>query len=471
MLRTHIALGSLLALAATFVASSAQADTAGGGEACNPSTLKCASGTAALTGKITTQLDSLIDSGWLEKGPIKLRTHFAIAALKGEPLLSVNMPKGALVNAAWVPEEKGSITVRPITEQGAEGTMDVRYTLMPSIQASLWGVSINYDTTELLAKIPGASINYDSRANAKLSPWGFAGADATPPAPALDKSTIFSLSFEEFGLDPGTAEGTLSIQAAAKPVFKYKTKEVMFDSASVGTADGSAKISVADGDFVDVNATVIGELAVAGQLDIRPVVKVDSVAGFPTFGLVKYSFSAVTKDFDGKPTPVTFERTTIHIPLPNVKVPAKAVSIAEGSKSVTIDNTGEMDAVLSFESSDPQFVLPSGDVPVKSKSQYNLDVKFNGASNAPATATITVRSNDPDSPEQTFKIGANGADVGDESDPTGKAKGSDNFESPEPEGCACSTIGSSSSSTANGTGALALVGLGLVLSRRRRSSR
>ena len=429
----------------------------------------CTTGTAALSGSIQTKLATEIDSGWMDKGKIKVRTRFTIDPMKGEPLLSVDMPNGAVVEASW--PEKGSITLKPVTAQGAQGTMNVHYTLTPSLEASIYGLNVAYNANDLVNKIPGSAFNYDAKTTGALAPWGFQGGLAESAMPALDQSTIFSLPFSELGVDSGLVEGTLSVQAAAKPTFKYTTKSVQFDSSeAVTTPEGVTKIPAGDADALDVMANISGELALDGDLDIRPVVKIDTVDGFPTFGLVKYSFSAVRKSFGGgAPTPVSFQRAMIHIPLPNVKVPSTPVGLGTGSarKTISIDSTGEMGAILRFESSDPQFSVPSGEVRVSSKSKYELEVAFNPSSSAPATATITVHSNDPDSPEQTFKVGGNGASLGDESsDPSGGHGGNEALGS---DGCSVSgALGADRSKATVGVIGVALLALGVGVSRRRR---
>lgn len=377
---------------------------------CEQPSPTCSVGTSALSGTIAERLAGEIDSGWMDKGLVKIRTRFAIAPVKGEPLFTAVMP-AAIVEASW--SEKGSITPRPRT--GGDGSMNVRYTLEPRLDASIYGVSLSYDATELLAKVPGSSFGYDAKATNKISGWGFAAAKATAAAPALDQSTIFSLPFSDLGISTSTATRVLAIQAVAKPTFVYRTKEVLFDSASVTSADGSAKLPAIDADALDVGALVSGELSVSGTLDVRPVVRVDTAYGVSTFGLVTYSFSVVSKSFDGEPTPVSFERAQIHIPLPNVKAPTRPVDIGSAragdriERSVTIDNTGEMEAVFRVESSDPRFTVPSGELRIAPKSQLALPTAFAPSGDGPAAATITVRSNDPDSPEQTFRIAANGA--------------------------------------------------------------
>lgn len=446
-----------------------------GAEAAN-TTANVSSGTTSLHAEVKQRLGTEIDSGWMEKGPIKVRTRFTFDPVAPDPLLTVDMPQGAKIEASW--NEKGFINLKPVTGEGATGTAKVHFTLVPSLEAGIYGVAVSYNASQLTNMLPGGKFNFDAQKTGPLLPWGFAGASVQTPGPALDKSTIFALPFSTLGVSTSTAEGTLGIQATTTPTFKYVTKEVRLDGFGVTSADGVAKVPVSDGDFMEVVALVNGELTFTGDLDIRPVVTVDSVAGIPTFGAVKLSFTAVKKAYSGAPTVVSFAPQTIHIPLPNVKVPSQPIGLGavkaggKAEKSVTIDSTGELGAVLTFTSSDPQFTVPSGEVKVPPAGKYDLKVGFSPKADGPASATITVHSNDPDSPDQSFKIGANGASLepdGDSEDgpKKGQRPGEGVPELPDPgaqDGCSASPVHA-------GTSTASVLGLGLaiaLIARRRR---
>ena len=469
-------IASLLGAMATFGAT--RADAAGSAPPCDPAALTCSVGTTALRADIKTQLPTIIDSGLMDKGLIKIRTRFTIDPVGSDSLFSVDMPKGAMVQASW--SEKGYVEVRAVTQPDVKGTMAVHYTLRPSLEASIYGIGVNYDATQLVNKIPGAAFHYDAKAQTPILPWGFTPTALAVPAPALDQSTIFSIPFSQIGVSSSIVEGTLSIQAAAKPTFNYVTKNVRLDSGTITGADGTAKIAIGDEDFLDLSASVAGELTLGGTLDIRPTIGIDSVDGFPTFGYPKYGFSVVSKPIgDGKPMAVNFGHAQIHIPLPNVKVPSAAVAMGtvkagqQAEQTITIDSTGELGGRLHFTSSDPQFVVPSGEVQVGSKSKYALKVVFKPTSDSGAVATITVKSNDPDSPEQTFMVGANGASVGGDSKDSKsdgpQSGGVDHLDAP-PDESGCSFAPAGSSGSKSGLAGLAL-GLGLVVAARRRTRR
>lgn len=465
---TRLSLAALLGALATFASVDAKAAST-----CDPNAASnCSVGTAAnLSGKIATAIPTPIDTGWMEKGSVKVRALFTVAPIGSDPLVKVDMSKGGLVEASWT--EKGFVNVKPITAANSEGGLVVHYGLQPSLQAQIYGVPINYDASELLQYIPGSAFNSDVSVNAPLAPWGFAAAQAQAPAPSLDSSTLFSVDFQALGVDYMTAEGTLGLQAATSPTIKYQTKKIELDGAAITAADGSAKIPVVDGDAMDIPALVSGEVTFTGSLDVRPVVTLDSVAGVSTFGAT-VSFSVVSKTYGGTPMPVTFQRMNIHVPLPNVHAPSNPLDMgitkggASTEKSVTVDNTGEMGATLSFTSSDPQFTVPSGSVKVDAKGKYDLKVLFSPNSDGPAAADIKVVSNDPDSPEQVFHVAANGAKL-DPNDPSSPESGAaDKAKDEADSGCACSSTGASSNGVP-GSAALALgVGLTLLARRRRR---
>jgi hypothetical protein len=475
----HRSVLGFASIAAVLLGSAARAEAAT--SSCSEGAGNCTVGTlsGSLKAEIKDRLGTEIDSGYMNAGPFKIRTRFTIDPAKGDPtLVTVDMAKGAMVEASWT--EKGFINMKPIVAADAAGTAKVHFTLAPSLEASIYGINVAYNASSLVNMLPGASFGFDATKTDPLKPWGFEGAAVKTPGPALDKSTIFGLPFSTLGISTDIAEGTLSIQATTSPTFKYTTKEVRLDGIAVNAADGVAKVPSMDADFMEVVAIVNGELVVSGDLDIRPVVKIDSVDGYPTFGLVKFSFSAVKKAYTTPAQNITFPAQTIHIPLPNVKVPTAPVALGDvkgggrATKTISIDNTGELGGQLEFSSSDPRFKVPSGKTNVGPKGKYDLQVEFSPDADGPASATITVKSNDPDSPEQTFKIGANGADIGDdEGSSTGSRKGQrpgegvPGLDKIESSGCSAAPA----TSNHGASSAAAALGLGLAVSfiaRRRR---
>jgi MYXO-CTERM domain-containing protein len=482
--RVLLGVGMVSLLGVLSGCSAVEEETAGSDNAlaqnqeCSQST-SCVVAKTALKGQITEKLPTEIDSGWMTKGSMKVRTRFTINPPKDEPLLTVDMPEGAQLEASWSPAQRGQITLKPRTLKDSSGDVKVHYTLIPSLEANLWGVNIAKDSTQLLESLAGQDFNYEAQNQSKVTPWGFEGAEVTTPAPRLADSRLFGIPFEDLGLDPGTASGELAIQAVARPTFNYKTKAIQLDSSTVGTAEGSTTISIGDLDSVDVIARVDGELALAGELDVRPVAAVESVGGIPTLGLTNFSFSVVSKEFTGK-APVQFEPAKVHVPLPNLKIPTTPFSLGDAqstaklTKKMTVQNSGELAAVFKATSSDPRFTVTSAEVKIEPKSNYELEISFQPEGSGSAQTTITVASNDPDSPEQTITISANGPP---EPEPVEEPEEEEDEPAPKapkaPKAKAstggCSTVATGSSATALSPLALAL-GLGLLARRRRRES-
>jgi MYXO-CTERM domain-containing protein len=392
------------------------------------------------------------------------------------------MPKGAVVEASWAGDKK--ITLKAANGSQTDGTVTVRHTLTPSLQlkVSAFGLTANFgfDASKLVNKIPGARFAYDSKATQQFAPWGFTAAAAKLNAPDLANSVLFSETFSNLAeiatgdsLDPTQWAGEIGIRAATKPTFSYKTTKVMLSGSNtpITTGAGESVVDATDGDFMELMAQVEGTMDVAGTMDIQPFVSTSMVFGH-AFSITA-GINAFSKAYTVPTSKVAFQSTIVHIPLPNVHAPANGVDLGDvkaggsATKTVTVENTGEMAATMTFRSSDPQFTVPGGTITVAPKSKYDLVVKFASGSAGAASATIGVLSNDPDSPEQDFKIGANGADVGgpasdgDKSLP-GSAPTADS-------GCGCKTAGTTTST--GGWAGIGLLGLGIaVAARRRRNS-
>lgn len=460
----------------TFVASQANADTAGANGGPNSST-----GTAALSFDMAQGLDTSIDTGFIGPSVAQVRAVVKIDPVKdGGPLYSIKMPKGAVLEASWAGDKK--IVLKAANGSQTDGTIVVRHTLTPSLElkVSAFGLTAQFafDADKLVNKLPGATFAYDSKATQSFAPWGFTQVDTKLTAPNLADSVLFSETFGNLAeivtgdtLDPNNWDGNIGVRAATKPTFSYKTTKVMLTGAQapITTVAGESVVDATDGDFMDVMAQVEGEMDVAGTMDIQPFVSMTKVFGYSfstTIGINAYS-----KAYTVAPQKVSYQASVVHIPLPNVHAPTAGVDLgavkAGGSatKTVTIENSGEMAAVMTFKSSDPQFTVPADSITVAPKSKYDMQIKFAPANAGSAMADISVNSNDPDSPVQTFKIGANGADVG---DPGSKDDALPATAPSADSGCGCKTAGTTTST--GGWAGIGLLALGITVAARRRKT-
>ena len=426
-------------------------------------------GSAAIRYQETRSLPTSIETGFLGPRIAQINVGITLDAVRGGPLYTVNMPKGALLEAAWGTDRR--IVLKAREGNVNDGLVTVHHTLAPTVTFSIPDVSLNvtYSASDLLNKLPGASWDYDAKVNQSFAPWAFLPLDTRVAVANADdaRRQLFSMDVSELvQFVSKEIKGTFFVKASAATTFSYKTTRIAVSGAEGVITDSNDELTLpaVDGDFMDVMATVEGEMTARGTLGLEP--------GFTLTGGIlgqtgaSLGVNVVTKDFTAPTTKVPFQTALVHIPMPNVRVPARGTDLGDikaggsATKNVRIENSGEKDAVMTFRSSDAKFTVTSQSVTVPAKSSYDLSVKFSPDSASPASTEIKVSSNDADAPEQTFKVGANGADVGADGDAPTAAGGDD--------GCGCKAAGGSTLPSWAGFG---LVGFaGTVLARRRRRS-
>lgn len=461
----------------SFAATDASAEVAGGSS-------NSSIGSAALRYEHTKSLTpDGIGTGWLSQDVVFGVSVHAQAVVHidpvkdGGPLFIVDMPKGAIVEASWSNDKK--ITLKAQNGSTSDGQVKVRHSLSPDVEVNVaqsslakwdpannkFGFNVwNYDATEFLNTFPGAKFDYDSQAVQAFAPWGFTKVDTVLNAPLLAQTLLFSKPFAKTisGYD---FAGTIGLRAVTNPIFAYKTTKVTLSgSSAITSTGGETVIDAFDGDYLEKTVTAEGTMDVTGTLDAEPVVTITKAFGYNINTPI--SFDLYKKDYTVPTIPIAYNAVTVHIPLPNVKAPKAAVALgnvragASASKTVTITNTGEKAAVMTMTSSDPQFSVPSGQITIEPKGSYEATIDFSPDAAGAAEATITVLSNDPDEPEQTFSISANGGGTsGDSETDSADASAADS-------GCGCKTAGGTSSLPS--WAGFGLLGLGaLVLGSRR----
>jgi MYXO-CTERM domain-containing protein len=474
-LRTAFRFGMLVAVATgvSFTSAEAHADSIDGPTASSTAT-------GAMKYEHTKGLDTSISTG--AKGFTKtvlgvdltatIEAVVTIDPVKNSgPLYTIDMSKGAVVEASWTGDKK--IVLKTRTSSASDGAITVRHTLTPALRMvfGIGGVNATmaYDGNQLLNKIPSANFAYDSAAMQPFAPWGFTPAAAKLDSPLLADARLFTMEMAQIPeLSSADFDGDFGVNAITKPTFSYRTTKVGLAAGAISTATGDVSLAAPDADFLDSKVVVEGEVTVAGTMDIQPYIHLTQVPNPFNGGVASVDVSipvtAYSAPYTTTPEKVAFQAVNVHIPLPNVHVPLDGVDMSPGTnrQSVTIENSGEKAAVMTFTSSDPQFQVPNGSVTIEPRGKYMMDVSFASANEGPASADITVASNDADSPEQTFKIGANGANVGTKD---GAGNYGDDVPGQNGSGCGCTTAGTGTSS---GWAGLGLLGLGMIVFARRR---
>lgn len=476
--RTAVRFGMMMAATAGVTLATAQAYAGDVDTGSRPSPAaggaNTSVGSAAIKYEHSKGLPTSIETGFMGPSFAKVNVGIKIDPVtNGGPLYSVDMPKGAQVEASWGTDKK--ILLKAITGASTDGLVTVRHTLTPAVDLKISGFGLSatftYDANKLVNKIPGARFNYDSKAQSQFAPWGFTAIDTKLNAPDMANATLFSLDMDKLpDLVSNNVTGFFGVRASTKPTFSYKTTKIFMSGADGELTNGTGELSVpaVDGDYMELMTSVEGEMAVKGSISIQPFVHIDTIleANVST----DLGIDVFSKDYTAPASKVNFQTALVHIPMPNVHVPSKGIDVGmvkvggQATKTIEIENSGEKEATMSFKSSDAAFSVTSETVTVAPKSKYELTVKFSPESAAAASTEITVASSDADSPEQMFKVGANGADVGADSEeeaglPKGPAGDS---------GCGCKSAGTS---PVSGWAGLGLIGLGaVVLFRRRRSA-
>ncbi len=492
---------STLAVAATsLVGGAARADSTPSPSGKCETTLQCSSGNASLRAQGRGPFVTTVSTGWLPacttpdpKGhcigdqDLQFRADIALNAPEdpAQMLYDVDMRKGAIVDVTW--PDTDSLTLKLAGGAQTDGNFVIQHTLTPNVGVYVGKVGPfsldkewNWDASVLVQGAPGAHWNYLGTGTSQFLPWALGGTSVDVKGPDLANSQLFSVPLQSLPGLSGILEGTLGMSATTSPTFTYKTTKVNF--TGVGTtitqATPSAKIKVQNADAIDLFASVEGELTFTGTMEVLPVLTITKIYSLAINIQIPISIGAKT-DYDSGKTPyvVTFPGTKIHVPLPNLSVPNDLIDFgtiktgSQAEKKITVNNTGELGAILSIESSDPAFVVPSPQAQMTQKSTSDLVVRYQPTKDGPATATITVKSNDPDAPVQTFDVKGN-------AEPTAAAPPPGNTGTTEPpvpaaqpasnSGCGCRVT----SPTMSGEAGTALLGLAaLAIVRRRRTSK
>ncbi len=514
-LQLLIATGSLLAASAAFAqdGGAGAGGTGGSGGSgpslpCDPNTLWCSNGPMAQIVESTERLQGSIDTQWIpacdpvtpsghcDDENIQFRAQLAFDKIKtGGPIYTIDMKKGTKVDARWPTTDWIDLTLPP--GGATDGSFKVAHTLTPEIalyiDTPVYTGEIKMDASVLVNYLPGAQFAYTAMNSTKFKPWAFDGVTLNVKGNDLANSRLFGITFVQItdilgvnGIDD-YVDGSFSFNATTDTNFTYQTTQVNITGATgpITFAGGETQVMSPDGDYLEVQGYTNGIMRYEGTIEFLPVINITSIGGVGV-GLNFPISVGLDLPFGSGNLAVTFPNELVHIPLPNVFVPSTPKNfgtVATGDKSetqkVTIENSGELGAVLEFSSDNPQFkvvganaweLAPDGD-------EYDLEVRFQPTKSGKQTGTITVKSNDPDTPIQEFSVSGygEGEDLPDP-DPDGGTSGSGGVGggsgagsvydgSGEDGGCGC-RVPSNAGSAAGAS--LALLGLAALGFRRRR---
>lgn len=395
-----------------------------------------------------------------------------------KPLLSVAM-KQVVLQASW--HDNKTIQLSPVDSTTQDGAVKVMHTLAPHVKLFINALGFNltydYNAQALVGDLPGSSFNYQGVGDGTFIPWAMTNYGIVKvTAPPLSDAVLVSKKLEDIiGGDPNNPKitGTLAFNATTAPTFNYATTEIVVDNGQpITKTSKSWSIATVDEDALDIPTMVKGQITYSGSLFGRPSISITSIAGIQSPIPLTFEIDALgtelpySSETNGNtPIDVEFPAQMVHIPLPNVKatntLDVGSANVGEvTTKQSEIKNTGELEAVLSIKSSDPQFKVSVGDKVMKAKDTFALDIEFSPANEGPQSADITVTSNDPNEPVQVIHVTGNGTKVTEPPAPTNEPEES----TPRADnGCGCRTA-----PTPSGFAGFGLVGLALAAMLRRR---
>lgn len=471
---------------ATFAPAAAAADEFGPAPCADG---RCSTASAGMKLEGKDSLFTTVDTGWLpscdngeehcDKG-LQVRAGLAFTAVtKDAALFTAELGNGAAIQASW--EDQGRLVLTS-DSIGRDSKLSVSHSLAPAVDLYVdigpIEQKFSWSDRDLMNVLPGAHFDYVASGDAPFTGWGLDGASVAVAAPALQDSQIFSIDLSKLRADK-LMTGALALNARANPTFTYRTTKITVDGRSIRPdVVSQLPFPAGDLDFIELPAEIEGTLSAKGDIVVLPSVTLSQLGDMNFSPAMSVTFSSVQvkKTFDTPPQTYKFADKKIRIPLPNMKTPREGldggeVSVGEeGQVGAIVENTGEARGQLTLTSSDPRFVVPSQPVLISPKSKYALPIAFRPDAVGSAEAIITARSNDPDTPELTFRVRAEGVlgDVaGRPGGKKGKAGADDDPSGDVAEGCGCKTAGTPAGSGYAGLGAGALA-LGAVLRRRRR---
>lgn len=472
-MRLSLIVSSVLGILAAEGAASAATNSCAEG--------KCSTGRAPIVLNGKDPLRTSIDTGWMpscddpqkehcNKG-IQVRANIALTAVAAnEDLFTAALGQSATVEASW--PAMGRLELRTASDGMWDSQLTVKHALTPQVELYLDIGPIEqgwtFPATKLLQLLPGSKFNYSAQATAAFNGWAFDKASVTVPAPALQDAQLFSVQLDKLADVIGKiTHGTLSLHAQTSPTVSYRTTKVIINGVEIHH-DSTTQMAFPPGNFdaLDLPATIEGELTAVGDLDVLPAATLENLGDMNfnppvtiTFGGVK-----VRKHYASEAKKYVFENKMVHIPLPNInkfihETDGGYVALGtEGHVNAVAHNTGESTLIVRLESSDPaRFSVPTQPIEIGPKSQRSLDVVFRPEGLGPASATIKAFTNDPDTPELTFEVKANGT-PGVDNDRNGPK---DDADGALADGCGCRVVGGE---RATPSGYAALAGLGLALS-------
>lgn len=451
---------------------------------CGEADLQCVAATGLLWKK-TVQLPIAFDwdTGWIPDSFPELQVRFEV---------KVPAETDVAVGGDFVTTWPSPLTLA-VPGDRYTGLLKFDYGLVVSalgkIDISILGYDINWQGP--LPYVP--QINFHVLGGAAFDPWAFkpkvVSASAFTDSVQLFAIDVLSLA----GIPSQVASGGVKLKVKGELKATYWTEKINVTAAKpaaqvmpiapITVEDGTTQHGYKEGAYVEYDVNPDGVVHYDGVIHLIPAFYISVLGQDFDMPVYDYPITIPIGDQD-----FNFDKIRVHVPLPDVPPLASKIydfgQVDVGSSKkldVTLSNVGEAKAraVVSVDQSMAAiFKVLSTTVALDPSKSEDIQIRFAPKALGAFSTTMTIASNDPDSPLQTVQLKGEAVPPG-TAPTTGDDAGGDDagfepseagagFYNDQQDGaCGCRVVGTKERSTLPMWAGLALLGAAIVTRRRR----
>lgn len=404
---------------------------------CDDDSVSCARAPIAYAFKDSLPIEWGFDTGWIPAGS-PLQVHL-MAGLYANTSISLS---GDFVTD-W-PE--AFLLTAPSKENGARLQFHYGLEVVAEALVSISVFGQNFSWTGPIPYVP--QVDFQVEADENFDSWAFAPGHATSASSMVQKLAQVSVGNIIGGAIPGI-DGGFELDAQVDLTATYITDRIVIRTTdgvevpggALVQADGQSTTPAIGGPSIDLDVNPEGHVDYDGTLHLIPAFYVS---------LLGQNWNIPVADV---PIPFStaqdwiFEPVRVHVPLPDVLVPPTEIDFGEVlvgdelARAFDVENNGEATGYAFVMVDDPSvFSLDEPVLTLAPGTGLTSLVRFAPTQGGHFEATVTVASNDPDTPSTLFKIRGDGVPLSTEILDAPEEVSQDGS-------CACEVVGTQKSGT------------------------
>jgi MYXO-CTERM domain-containing protein len=350
------------------------------------------------------------DTNWIPDGsPLQVRFYVKL------PAFSHVQMKGGII-ARW-PE---SITLEPVGLRKT-GLVDFDYGLEVGAKAKL-DVSVFGKDFGWEGDIPYLpNVDFHVKGQKGFEPWAWApGATATG---FTSKLTLFMVDITDIIIPIPGIGGGISLDVQGELGVNYRTEKIVINPASTPvTIDApTARHDWVQGAWAEYNVHPEGKMSYVGTIHLIPSFYVEILGKKFSIPITDFPYALNLGDQDW-----VFDDQLVHIPLPDIRPPDKvdlrADKVVVGDETIlkiNLPNIGEATGQIQAKTDSEVFKPLNPFVEFEPGKTATISVRFSPKLIGAQKATLTLETNDPDTPIILISLEGEGlAEPPDPEDPT-----------------------------------------------------